>query len=668
MQPTFFLQLLAMASLLVYPQIVQGQTKTDSWSPEMQMTVRVPGTPRVSPNGKKVVYTVASPIMSTDKSEYHTQIWIATTDGKENDQLTFGEKSATNPRWSPDGNGIAFTSTRINNRNNIFLLKLAKSEPVAITNLKGNVSNFEFSPDGASIAFLMTDVKSQEEEMNEKGKNDFRWIGEGIKMTRLYLLQLDSIEGKNGEPVLLPTGNGNVAGFDWSPDSRKIIINHTAQPGINYNSTSDISLLDLTSKVLTTIAAKKVPEILPKFSPDGSAISYLVGKSPDLGITNDYRMLFQPLQGGKPIEASFSFDGRTTLFPGWAADGRFYFIEAKGTLTSLYSIDPANGKVTEKKTNAVYSAISLNDNGTMFSFIQQTTQAPPEVYVVPYNGGTPTLVSTMNRDLPKGGLGRTEVIKWKSVDGKEIEGLLTYPVNYKLGQKVPLLLVLHGGPNGIYQQTFIGNPEEYPIASFASNGFAILRPNPRGSTGYGTPFRLSVVRDFGGNDYKDVMTGVDKVIVMGVADPERMGVMGWSYGGFMTSWIIGHTKRFKAASAGAAPINFISMVSTTDYSSMIKDYFVEDHWNDPVIFQKRSPISYVKNMVTPTLVQHGEADIRVPVSQGYELYYALKQRGIPTKMLVLPRQQHIAAEPKMKQIIMKSNLEWFLKYIFKKDQ
>ncbi len=207
-------------------------------------------------------------------------------------------------------------------------------------------------------------------------------------------------------------------------------------------------------------------------------------------------------------------------------------------------------------------------------------------------------------------------MKWKSKDGKEIEGLLTYPINYQAGTKVPLILNIHGGPTGVFQQTFIGGRGSYPLATFASRGYAILRPNPRDSSGYGKDFRYANQKDWGGADYQDLMSGVDKVIEMGVADPNRLGVMGWSYGGFMTSWIVTQTKRFKAASAGAPVTNLMSFNGTADIPAFVPDYFGGQAWENVEIYQKHSPMFNVKGVTTPTLIQHGEADIRVPISQG----------------------------------------------------
>ncbi|MEK6334170.1 MAG: S9 family peptidase [Acidobacteriota bacterium] len=645
---------------------IAGNAQTGSWTPELQIRTRAVGTPRVSPDGKRVVYTVNEPMMAPDKSEFVTQLWLATTDGKDNLQITFGEKSSTNPKWSPDGNSIAFTSNRKDNKNNLYLLRLNGGEAEPLTDVKSAVSNFEWAPDGRWIAFTMADPKTEDEEKNDKAKNDFRWVDENFKMTRLYVLPLQKDANGKREPRKLTTENYNVAGFDWAPDGTRIVFSHTKTPGANDWTTSDISIVEIPGGKVKTFANTAAAEDSAIFSPDGKSIAMTVSDNPPRWAQSGLIQVYS-VAGGTPKTLAESFDGQPNL-AGWSADGkRLYFSEAKGTGTQIYVIDVAANKIEEiKTTTAVYSGIDLNANGTMLGFVRQASDSPPEAFVASVSNLSPVQVSKANSDLKMPATGKTEVVRWKSTDGHDIEGLLTYPVGYKTGQKVPLILNIHGGPAGVFQQTFVGGRGVYPLASFASHGFAILRPNPRGSSGYGAEFRRANIKDWGGADYQDLMTGVDKVIAMGVADPQKLGVMGWSYGGFMTSWIVTQTHRFKAASAGAPVTNLMSFNGTADIPAFVPDYFGGQLWEVMDIYQKHSPMFNVKGVTTPTMIQHGEADIRVPISQGYEFYNALKAQGVPTRMLVLPRQPHGPTEPKMQLQAMQANLEWFEKYLGKK--
>ncbi|MBV9924720.1 MAG: S9 family peptidase [Acidobacteria bacterium] len=634
-----------------------------AWSPEMQIKVRAIGTPRVSPDGRRVVYTVSEAVLTADRSEYVSQVWMASADGRDNAQLTFADKSSSNPRWSPDGNWIAFTSTRKENKNNLYLLRADGGEAEPLTDLKGSVSNFDWSPDGRWIVYTMSDPKTEEEEKNDKAKNDFRWVDENQKMARLYVIPVQKDAAGKREPRKLTSEDYNVGEFEWSPDGKTIAFSHSKSAGANDWTTSDVSVVDVASGKVTPFANTPAAENDPVFSPDGKFIVMTVSDNPPRWAQSGTLQIF-PAAGGPPRVLAASFDAQPA-FAGWSPDSRrIYFSEAKGTGTQIYSIDVAANRIEEiKATPAVYTSIDLNRTGTAFAFVRQTPESPQEAYVASVSNFTPTQVSRANAELKMPPLGKTEVIRWKSTDGKEIEGLLTYPVGYRAGQKVPLILNIHGGPAGVFQQTFIGGRGVYPLATFAARGYAILRPNPRGSSGYGLEFRRGNLKDWGGADFQDLMTGVDKVIEMGVADPDRLGVMGWSYGGYMTSWIVTQTKRFKAASAGAPVTNLMSFNGTADIPAFIPDYFGGHYWEAAELYQKHSPMFNVKGVTTPTLIEHGDADIRVPISQGYEFYRALKAQGVPTRMIVLPRQPHGPTEPKMQLAAMQANLDWFDKYL-----
>jgi dipeptidyl aminopeptidase/acylaminoacyl peptidase len=650
-------------AVFAFACVASAQNAPATWTAELQIKTRAVGSPRVSPDGKRAVYTVSEAAMTSDRSEYVTQIWLASTDGKQNSQITFGEKSSTNPKWSPDGNSIVFTSNRKDNRNNLYLLRLNGGEAEPLTDLKSSVTNFDWSPDGQWIAFTMTDPKTDEEEKNDKAKNDFRWVDENVKMARLYLIPLQKDTNGKREPRKLTTENYNVGNFDWAPDGTRIMFSHTKTPVANDWTTADVSVVEVASGKARVFANTPAAEDSPTYSPDGKWVAMQVTDNPPRWAQSAVIQIYS-VAGGQPKALATSYDSGPGI-AGWSADGkRIYFSEAKGTGTQIYAVDIAANTIEEIKTTvAVYTAIDLNQSGTMFGFVRQTADTPAEVFVAPVANLSPVQISKANADLKLPPVGKTEVIRWKSADGKEIEGLLTYPSGYQAGQKVPLILNIHGGPTGVFQQTFVGGRGVYPLATFASRGYAILRPNPRGSSGYGTEFRRANFKDWGGGDYQDVMTGVDKVIAMGVADPERLGVMGWSYGGYMTTWIVTQTQRFKAASAGAPVTNLMSFNGTADIPAFVPDYFGGQFWDALDTYQKHSAMFNIKGVKTPTLIEHGDADVRVPISQGYEFYNALKAQGVPTRMIVLPRQPHGPTEPRMQLAAMQANLDWFEKYL-----
>jgi dipeptidyl aminopeptidase/acylaminoacyl peptidase len=412
-----------------------------------------------------------------------------------------------------------------------------------------------------------------------------------------------------------------------------------------------------------SVAATAASESAPNYSPDGKQIAFIISDDPPRW-AGYRRIAIIPAAGGTPKVLPESFDAQPGVID-WSADAsHVYFSETRGTVTRISAIDVNSNSITElNKGNEVIGNLSLNNSRTTFGFTMQASDKAPEAFISKVNNFSPVQVSRVNASLPKLPTGKTEIVRWKS-DGLDIEGLLTYPVAYQTGKRVPLLLVIHGGPTGVFTQAFlVSNRSPYPLEAFVAHGYAVLRVNPRGSSGYGKKFRFANMKDWGGGDYRDLMTGVDYVIQMGVADPERLGVMGWSYGGYMTSWIVTQTHRFKAASVGAGVTNLMSFIGTADIPSFIPDYFGGQPWENLDLYRAHSAMFNVKGVVTPTLIQHGEADERVPISQGYEFYNALKVQNVPTRMIVLPRMPHGPNEPKMVLKVKQSNLEWFEKYL-----
>jgi dipeptidyl aminopeptidase/acylaminoacyl peptidase len=619
-----------------------------------------------SPDGALVVYTQTRHVLEEERSEQVSQIFLAKADGSARRQLTFGEKSAIAPSFSPDGRFVYFRSER-NGQPNIWRIPVDGGEAHPVTNWKGEISEYAVSPDGRWLAFAAS-PESEEEARNKKQKRDFRVVDANPKNHQVWLVPADSQPPVFAAPKRLSGPDRHVAALDWAPDSGSIVFEHRPAPSPDLWTKADLSEVNVETGSITALVATPAAESHPRYSPDGRYVAFV--QTPERARwPGDARLAVLTRRDGSVRRLAASWDERPNLL-GWdPASSQLYFGEMKHTRSALYAM-PLDGPaklIYEPRKGTFFAGYGpnahLNRKGDFWGFAQESPDEAPEAFVAKLPAGPPVMVSRANRDLPQPPLGKTEAIRWKANDGQEIEGLLTYPVGYRPGLKYPLILNIHGGPANYFSETFLGKAGIYPLAVFSARGYAILRPNPRGSGGYGKTFRFANVNDWGGKDYEDILAGVDHVIGLGVADPDRMAVMGWSYGGFMTCWVITHTNRFRAAAVGAAVTNLWSFTGTADIPGFLPDYFEGEPWEVFERYRRHSPMSYVKGVRTPTLILHGETDDRVPISQGYELYNALKRQGAPVQMVVYPRTPHSPREPKFIQDLMQRHLDWVEKHL-----
>ncbi|OAI46366.1 hypothetical protein AYO44_02045 [Planctomycetaceae bacterium SCGC AG-212-F19] len=660
---------LILLAMLVPSAAQQAKSKPASWTPEAMLKLRQVGGVQVSPDGKRVVFTVREAATEGEQSEYVTQIHMANADGSDPVALTTAGKSSDHPEWSPDGATVAFVSNRAGKRD-LWLLRVRGGEATQLTGVKTAVSSYKWAPDGKAIAFTALDAPSPEEEKAAREKNDARVVDDHIKMSRLYVVATDEPARGKREARLLTKGNvsvngGSRAGFDWAPDGKTIVFSHAKSPRPDDWTTSDLSLVDVATGTIKPLVSTPAAEFSPLFSPDGKTIAYLASDNPPTwGGTATVQVI--PAAGGSPRALAETFDrfGRYSELLGWTPDGkRLYFTETRGTLLTVNALPLEGQPEVISQADGWVTSVHLNAARTALGFAWESPCKPMEAHISRAEKWEPVKISNVNKDLSDLSLSRTDVIRWKSADKQEIEGLLTYPANYEKGKKYPLLLVIHGGPMGVFTQSCTANPGPYPVATFAVRGYAVLRPNPRGSSGYGHKFRYANYGDWGGKDYQDLMAGVDHVIGLGVGDADKLGVMGWSYGGFMTSWVVTQTKRFKAASVGAGVTNLVSFTGTADIPGFLPDYFGGEFWDKLDAYREHSAMFKVKGVTTPTLIQHGERDDRVPLSQGQEFYNALKRQGCTTKMVIYPRTPHGIEEPKLLLDAMQRNLAWFEQYV-----
>ena len=658
---------LVLLALLLLP-LCWGQTNS-VWTPALSMQVETIGEVVPSPDGRWVAYTRTAAVMEEEKSEMVTQIYLARYDGTRRFRLTNGEKGANSPAFAPDRKFVYFRSGR-SGEQNIWRIPVAGGEAERITDWEGSIGGFRVSPDGDWLAFTARKKDADFEKAKEQ-KRDFRVIDKDSKNHALWIVPSDP-RANEATPRQLVDDSNHISAFEWSPDSKRIIFEHQPRNEPDHWLQADISEIDVQDKTVTKVAAEEVSERSPKYSPDGRLLAY-VRSSTVRNWAGEGRLILKDLASGEQQTLALTHDefGRGTNLLGFSADSkRVLFTETQGVRNVLVGMDlagkPENLGFPEKGTLSSYGGgARLNAAGTHIGVARESLTEPVEAHLFDLKSKKARKFSDAHDSLALPPLGTTEVIRWKSEDGMEIEGLLTYPVGYERGKRVPLALVIHGGPMGVFTETFIGARGLYPIAAFAAKGYAVLRPNPRGSSGYGFKFRTANMNDWGGGDYEDIMSGVDHVIEMGVVDPNRMAVMGWSYGGFMTSWVIGQTDRFKAACVGAAVTNLWSFTGTSDILDFLPGYFNGEPWENFEGYRKHSPMSYVQNVKTPALVLHGERDLRVPISQGYEFYNALKRRGVETEMVVYPRTPHGPREPKFLLDVAKRHLAWTEEHLAK---
>ncbi|MEO8450904.1 MAG: S9 family peptidase [Gemmatimonadota bacterium] len=648
-----------------------GTAQTAGWTAATTLRIKQVGGADVSPDGARVVFQVGTPIVEGERSEVVQQVFLARADGSgAATQLTTGDRSSFAPAWSPDGSAVGFLSAR-SGRVNLWRMQPDGSGAEQLTDVAGRITLFKWSPDGTQIAFMMVDPETDAEQLARRERRDWRVIGERVQMSRLHVIALAGGGGPR-KPRALTPATFNVGftmiqsiisyTFDWSPDSKTIAFTHSPSPVVNDWSRNDLSLVDVATGSVRPLVATGAAEYAVSYSPDGRWVAYLSSDDPPTwGFT--YRVRLVPAGGGPSRALADTYDSKPALI-GWLDNDRILVHEPRGTGNRLYVLPAAGGPAIDFSGPGLtpgYPVISRSRRH--LAVVLQGTDRPAEVYQSGTGRYEPVQVSRVqSADLPP--VPRTEVVAWRSTDGTPVEGLLTYPIGFRPGTAAPLLVGLHGGPTGTITQNYTGQSEIYNVAVFAAQGFAVLRVNFRGSSGYGRAFRYANYRDWGGGDVQDVLTGVDDLVRRGIADPDRLGVMGWSYGGYLTASIITQSNRFKAASVGAGWTDLVSFAATTDMRDFVGDY-LGDYGSAPALWHDRSPIFKVGNISAATLIEAGEADIRVPISQGYELYAALTKLGRPVRMVVYPRQGHVVGEPKLQLHVVEDNLEWFTRWLRK---
>jgi len=611
---------------------------------------------RLSPDGKQALFTQSEADWKRNRSISH--IWRMNTDGSQVIQMTNGPEGEGGGSWSPDGKYISFITKREAEEAQIFLLNNSGGEAIQLTEHKTRIRSHRWSPCSQKIYFTAEDPLSEEEEKKKKAKDDAYIFERDFKLSHLWVFDMKTKQEKR-----LTEGDFTVREFSVSRDGTKMVF--AAAPTSLYDDTlkSEIWILDLDDGSKRQITKNGVNEADISLSPDSSQILFIAESGPNF---EDYyyqpNLFVVPAKGGKPevLLPDFEYEVYDSE---WSADGTFiYFTANMGVHCEIFCLrldDMKPEQMTEGQH--VIRSIDYNPETETMLYELNSPNNPDTFWLMDMKSRSARMIHDPYPELEAFKIARYEAVRWKSTDGKEVEGILIYPVDYEEGKRYPLLAHTHGGPMSSDKFTFDG----YAHAR-AGRGYAVFKPNYRGSTGYGN----KVLRDMVGHYFlhadDDVLTGVDYLVQKGIADPERLGTLGWSAGGHMTNWLVTQTDKFKAASSGAGASNWISMYAQSDVRIYRTPWFLGDPWheNAPLkAYREHSPIFYLHQAKNPTLIMCGENDPRVPLPQSIEMYRGLKANGVPTELVIFPRSGHGPRELRHRLYRWNKEFQWLEKYI-----
>ncbi|MCS6886199.1 MAG: S9 family peptidase [Acidobacteriota bacterium] len=622
------------------------------------LSLKRPVDPQISPDGKWVVFSYLEPVSTT--SPRRSSIWLVSTLGGQPRRLTAGAVVESNGRWSPDSRSIAFLSSRGGDGNQIYVIDIDGGEARKLTSMRRSVSSHLWSPDGRYIAFLMTDPLTEEQEARRKAGDDEEiWDGD-FKYSGLY-----TVEVATGKVNRVSATNINVWEYDWAPDSKRFVAVCTDTPRV------DEQYVRARLEVLSVeggegrLLYKPAGEFHGKlnnarWSPDGSKIAFLAsgggGREAFAG-----RVWMLDLATGQARNLTEDYLG-TFIAIAWLDAKYLACLAIEGVYSSLLKLD-AEGRITPLVSPSAGAVMrsAHSCGGGKIAVLKEDSRHPADVWV--YADGKFSQLTDLNPQVADWLFGESERIAWQARDGLEIEGVLIKPLDYKPGTRYPLIVNVHGGPEAADLMGF-----NFGISAFglmmSARGYAVLMPNYRGSIGRGVKYNLADQGDMGGKEFTDILDGVDYLIARGIADPDRLGIGGWSYGGYMTAWAVTQTNRFKAGMMGAGIANWISFMGLTD----IPYENAESHWghkifSDPKLYAERSPVEQASKARTPVLIVHGAVDSRVPLSQGQEFYSRLRFEGVTTQLVIYPREGHGLVEPSHQRDYFERLFEWYDRYL-----
>jgi len=650
----------ALGALCLSPIIFAQEDKVPGPAFKDVLGLKSLGSPTISPDGKSVLYTIRH--VDWEKNSYDTEIWLW-REGEEAFQLTRSlEGSSTGQDWSPDGKWISFLASRDKGQQ-LYLISPKGGEAFKYTDHKEGINSYRWSPDGKRIAFTSTEPRSKESEVREKQYGRFEVEDSEYRLSHLWVIE--GYPDQKLEPRRLISGDEYTVGsFRWSPDGTKIAFDHRPDPLINSNSKTDISILDVASGDITPLVKQSGSDSSPMWSPDGSWILFSTKMGDDRYYTNS-ELALVAATGGDITVLTKAFDENLSPVK-WTAAG-VYCLASQKVFRQLFLMDPKNGnieKVATKPENINSLSVASDSKTAALYGFDRTSLA--EIYLTSLDDHRLEPITRMTDQVKDWKTGSREVVEWKSVDGVTIDGILWKPGDFEAGRKYPLLVIIHGGPSSTSRPVLVSGGV-YPHLQWLEKGALILEPNYRGSAGYGEKFRALNVRNLGVGDMWDVESGVDHLITLGYVDAERVGAMGWSQGGYISAFLTTNSTKFKAISVGAGISNWVTYYVNTDIHPFTRHYLNATPWEDMDVYLKTSPMTNINKAKTPTLIQHGEFDRRVPIPNAYELFQGLQDVGVEAKLIVYKDFGHGISRPKEQLAAQWHNWQWFAKYIWGED-
>ncbi len=647
--------LIAALLTLSLPALSTGQERR-AMTTDDALNMTGVGNALLSPDGQWVLFSKSE--LDWDENERKTTWWRVPADGSDEPYRFIGEEGGSSFAFSPDGRWLSFTRT-IDSKRQLFLIRTNGGEALQLSEHETAVGSYAWTDDGARIVFVAEHERDEEEEKEREAGSDAIFVDEGPNGQQAgQWNDLWSIDVESKEEVRLTDAEHRIGSFAVSPDGTRIVFAARAENRRNQGYLSEIQLLDVGSGEMRRLTENRAPESRLSWAPDGRRIAYMARSDGEWELLLD-RIWVMDVESGDRHIVTEAFQGSLRTYA-WTPDGAaILFGGLQRTDTNLYRVDIASGSV-EKVTEAVgsLSPTSFSRDRTRMVYIAEDWATPPDVWSGPTDGGEGVRLTEANPWIESEiELGESRTIRWQSRDGLEIEGILTLPSGYAAG-RMPLLLHIHGGPAGVFRNTF--NARNHVWAGL---GYAQLSPNVRGSSGYTDQLLRGNMGDIGGGDYEDLMTGVDHVVSEGIADPDRLGLRGWSYGGILGGWTVTQTDRFKAASVGAMVSDWTSEYGPGFNHDVSLWYIGGTPWENPDAWRERSPLTHVANVTTPTLILHGINDRTDTEPQSMMFFQALKDQGKTTRYIRFPREPHGFREPRHQRTRDIEEIRWIQKHV-----